>query len=199
MRIHFLAGVAIALFTAIACDVQAAASKSLANLQDVFPGCKWENVRGKMFSVWSCNTKDLKLTADDALPGFVLDNGSSELKRPVILLFKKAAPSPLKSVLVDIRKASPGKYTASCAFVPEPQLGGKRFTLSPTGRPGRAWQASQKDATMADEPCGRLGEAYAGDRYFEVAPADPTTVIFVDRGSEIQIFDPDTLAPNAKR
>ncbi len=198
MRTFCWVGISTALWLAIAGGDQAAAQpKSLPNLQDIFPGCKWEAVRGKAFSVWSCNTKALRLAADDALPGFVLV-GAAGFKSPVIRIFKKAAGAPLTSVLAHVRKASPGKYTAGCALVPAPELKGKRFTLSPTGARGKAWQASQKDATMTDEPCGHLGEGYAGDRYFEVSPGDPTTVVFVDRGSEIQIFDPDTLTPTAK-
>ena len=196
MRIWGLIGGSTVLGLVVVSGVQAATQpKSLPNLQDTFPGCKWEEVRGKELSVWSCNTKALRLTADDTLSGFVLEDGAAGSKSPVIRIFKKPADAPLKSVLAQVRKASPGKYTARCALVPAPELKGKRFTLSPTGALEKAWQASQKDATMEDEPCGPLGEGYAGDRYFEATPGDPTTVVFVDMGSEIQIFDPDTLTP----
>ena len=54
----------------------------------------------------------------------------------------------------------------------------------------RAWDAGP---TAEQDACGPLGAAMVGDRYFEVAPGRPDLVVFVDTGSEIQIFDPQTL------
>ena len=51
----------------------------------------------------------------------------------------------------------------------------------------------QQQTGGGDLPCGDMGVGFVGDRYFQVMPGHPDRVVYVDRGSEIQIFDPATL------
>ena len=167
-----------------------------------FPGCNWGEVRGAALSIWSfaCGSSQSKahLLADNKLPGFVLiERGADGASRKVVIrAFKKPASAPVQSVLPAIRAASPGRHSATCRLQPAPKdmdHGPARFTLEPTGAAKTAWEASQTTSVEPDMPCGPLGVAYAGDRYFEALPGDPTTVVFLDMGSEVQIFDPQTL------
>ena len=66
----------------------------------------------------------------------------------------------------------------------------RRFVLRLPIAAQRTWDAGPM---VEQDACGRLGVAMVGDRYFEVAPGHPDQVVFVDAGSEIQIFDPQTL------
>ena len=53
-------------------------------------------------------------------------------------------------------------------------------------------------AALAEEmapPCGEMGPQFSGDRSFFAVEGDPTTVVFVEYGSEIQIFDASTIRP----
>ena len=137
------------------------------------------------------------LVADDSLPGFVLKDDSPDAKdRVVIRFFKKTSGASVPSVLPAVRAASPGRYTSRCALIPLPPREGSReklFSLEPTGGEGKAWEASQETSKMPDEPCGKLGPSYVGDRMFREMNGDPTRVVFIDMGSELQIFDPSTL------
>jgi hypothetical protein len=167
-----------------------------------FPGCRWGEVKGATLSIWSfaCGPSQsgAHLVADNKLPGFVLvQRGADGPSRKVVIrTFKKVASAPLQSVLHAIRIASPGPHSANCSLNPAPKSaepGPAGFTLEPTGAAKSKWDASQTSSLEPDMPCGPLGVAYAGDRYFEALPGDPTTVVFLDMGSEIQIFDPKTL------
>ncbi len=196
-----VAGLAVA-FGLTASAFAAAPPKPPVGLQETFQGCKWEEVRGRVLSIWSCNTTDLRLVADDRIPGFVVEqDGKGDRSRPAVRIFRKAAKAPLQSVLAAAKAASPGRYTPRCAFAPWPSVkeAKGRVALEPTGAPAKAWAASQRTSTMPDEPCGPLGVGYVGDRYFQAVRGDPTVVVFIDRGSEIQIFDSDTLRPAPKR
>ncbi len=46
-----------------------------------------------------------------------------------------------------------------------------------------------------DPPCGDLGEQMSGDRVFYVQDGDPTTVLWVNFGSEIQPFTAESIRP----
>ena len=168
-----------------------------------FPGCRWGEVRGAALSIWSfaCgpSQSSAHLVADNNIPGFVLmERGTDGASRRVVVrTFKKLASAPVESILPAVRSASPGRHSASCTLKPaplDPDGGPARFTLEPTGADKTAWEASQTTSAEPDMPCGPLGVAYAGDRYFTALPGDPTTVVFFDMGSEVQIFDPKTLS-----
>jgi hypothetical protein len=148
----------------------------------------------------SCDAKHggVRLVADDSLPGFVLVNEGPDGKtsHTAIRLFRKAASAPLASILPAVRAASPGPHTAACALTSLPLANGRTnrvFDLEPTAATKKAWDDSQKTSAMPDAPCGPLGVGYAGDSYFQTVPGDGTTVVYVDMGSEVQIFDPATL------
>lgn len=171
-----------------------------ASLRESFPGCTWGEVKGRLATIWafSCDAQSAHahLVADDAVPGFRLRDDTDPAGRIVIRFFDKGAGQPVAAVLPAVRAASPGRDTARCvlrSLPPNPDLAGHLFALEPTGAEGKAWADSQRTATMPDAPCGPLGIAYAGDRVFREMADDPTHVVFVDMGSEIQIFDPATL------
>ena len=167
-----------------------------------FPGCRWGEVGGAELSIWSfaCGPSqgNVHLVADNTLPGFVLVERGADGTPPrvVIRTFKKLASAPIESILPAVRSASPGRHSASCTLKPaplDPNHGPARFMLEPTGAAKTAWEASETTSAEPDMPCGPLGVAYIGDRYFEALPGDPTTIVFFDMGSEVQIFDPKTL------
>jgi hypothetical protein len=173
-----------------------------------FAKCTWGEVKGETISMWSftCGpgAGNLRLVADDVLPGFVLE--STDPLRPertvVVRLFDKAPDAPIGAVLEAVRDLSPGLNTPTCAFAPAPGVDHSRqdhYVLAPTGEAGKAYEAAVASNEVATPPCGPLGVSPTGDRYFMVAPAQPDKVMFVDRGSEIQIFDERTLRVTPRR
>jgi hypothetical protein len=169
---------------------------------ETFAGCQLQEVKGAVLSInsYTCGTEhgNAHLEADNTLPGFVeVHDGTDGPTRTVkIRAFRKAARAPIEAVLAAVRAASPGPSTASCTFAPalgDDDTGAKRFSLVPTGAARVAWDASVDGGAPIDPPCGPLGVQFEGDLYFEVLPDDPTTVAFIDAGSEIQIFIPATL------
>lgn len=181
--------------------------KPPAGLLETFPGCRWGEVKGATLSIWSlaCGPKagDTRLVADDRLPGFVLEsNGPDGKSRKVaIRAFAKAAAAPIESVLPAIRAASPGAHTDTCALIPFDDADSRQFsrgaavyTFEPTGAAKTAWAKAEADGGPADAPCGDLGVYFDRAPLFWILRGDPATVVAVDMGSEIQIFDPTTLA-----
>lgn len=169
--------------------------------QDTFGKCAWEQVKGAQLSIWSykCgpDAGNVRLVADETLPGFVLLQSSTEgeTRTPAIRAFKKAAGAPLDAVLDQVRAASPGPHTATCTLTkhPAPEAGDK-FQFMPDAAAAAEWDKYQNDGEGdVQPPCGALGPQFVGDSYFQILPGDPSTVVFVNMGSEIQIFDPKTL------
>ncbi|WP_340644795.1 hypothetical protein [Phenylobacterium sp.] len=165
-----------------------------------FAACVWQEVRGAKFAMqaFACGPEQGggHIEADDDLPGFQLVYvGSPSERRPVVRIFAKPADAPLEAILPAIRAASPGLHTATCALAPAQGYDDKgkgRFVLEPTGAAKAAWEASQA-LEPGDPPCGALGVSAAGNRYFQSMPGHPDLVVYADVGSEIQIFDPETL------
>ena len=165
-----------------------------------FAACKWGEVKGTYLSIWSfaCGPEQSNqhLVADDALPGFFLAStvDGREERRLVVRTFAKTPNAPLESILGAVQGASP-RLSADCGFSPAPQGegDGTAMTLGPVGVvPQQAWEQQQQTGG-GDLPCGDMGVGFVGDRYFQVMPGHPDRVVYVDRGSEIQIFDPATL------
>ena len=88
--------------------------------QDTFKGCTWGEVKSSALSIWSfdCPAQHTHLVADGE--GFALasDDPATPVNSPVVRVFHKAADAPIDAVLADIRAASPGPATATCALVP---------------------------------------------------------------------------------
>ena len=168
--------------------------------QAAFADCKpQQDVRGAKLSIRAYECPNARLLADDKLPGFVLESSGPDgtSRHVVIRTFVKFAPESIHAALPAIRKASPGPHTSTCVLKVFRDNRNKAvdawFVLSPTGKAATAWEESDRKGGSVKPPCGPLGAQYAGDRYFEMMPDDPSAVVFVDAGSEIQIFDPDTL------
>jgi hypothetical protein len=175
-------------------------------LQQTFASCTWGKVEGSGLAVWSFDCSagpgGSRLVADDSLPGFVIENTfEGETSRsPAIVIFKKAADAPIESILDAVRARSPGPNTATCTLQPvtfEGAVPGS-FSLEPTGELAARWNAfasGEADSVEVEPPCGPMGPQMVGHRSFRVLEGDPTTVVLIEYGSEIQIFDPSTLRP----
>lgn len=165
--------------------------------QETFKGCTWGKVTGKGLSIWSYACDSQKLVADDSLPGFVIESPGDQgvSRRTVIRVFPKAADAPFDSVLPAIRAASPGPMTARCELVvvpPADDLTGRLYELEPVGADKAAFDKANA-VEPGEPPCGDMGISAVGDRFFKELADDPTKVVLIDMGSEIQIFDPSTL------
>lgn len=178
----------------------AAAPKPSETMAQTFSGCTWEEVKGATASIWSfaCGPEhgNIRLVADDALPGFVIRSGDPAApgQSTAIRFFSKPADAPLDAILPAVRAASPGAASATCAFEPAPGAdheGKPRFVFGPTGAAKAAYDLANQGPDVPEPPCGAMGPAPAGDRTFEVLA--PDTVAFIEWGSEIQIFDASTL------
>jgi len=170
--------------------------------RQTFASCSWGEVKGATVSMWSyaCGPEagGISIVADDGLPGFLIESAATPDSTPtvVVRLFDKAADAPIESVLDAVRALSPGLNTPTCAFAPATGVdheGKGHFVLTPTGAVKVAYDAKNSGDTMPEAPCGPLGVSPVGDRYFAVVPGHRDKVMFVDRGSEIQIFDEATL------
>ena len=165
--------------------------------RETFKGCRWGQVNGAHLSMWSfaCGPDQggERLVADDALPGFAIVSATDPAARRVVMrTFAKPAAASITAILPALRAASPGPHTASCTLQSTPG-GPGRYALSPTGNARAAWESAQTSAAEPDFPCGPLGVGYVGDRYVRLMPGHADTVVFIDEGSEVQIFDPATL------
>lgn len=169
--------------------------------QDTYGNCTWEHVKGSEIGIWSYNcgpnAGNVRLVADNALPGFALQRAgeNGESKTPVIRIFKKDAAAPIAAVLEAVRAASPGPHTETCTLTPNQGVpGGKAFVLTPDATAAAEWEKYQTDgAGSVQPPCGALGPQFVGDSYFKVLDDDPTVVVWADLGSELPIYDVKTL------
>ena len=167
-------------------------------MKDTFAGCTWQKVESKTLSIWSYSCPpahgDTRLVADDALPGFKFPDG-----RIAIRTFEKQADAPVEAILGQVRGASPGPHSDTCVLAPmkrDPQSEPPVYLFLPTGAAKtewEAWEASTDRSGDVQPPCGAMGPAENGDRYFQAMADHPQTVVFVEAGSEIQIFDISTL------
>ncbi|ESQ78007.1 hypothetical protein [Asticcacaulis sp. YBE204] len=198
MRLYAL--VAAALLTGCSAPAVEKAEPT-AGAKEVFSDCKWGEVRGATLSIWSYACPNAHLVADETLPGFGIVEGTAADGfgyRPVIRTLPKAKDAAIDAVLPEIRQLSPGPATASCVLVPaqdptDPASKRALFELVPTGEAKAVWDKTVETGEGEEAPCGALGVGLAGSRVFEVLPNDPTRVVYIDYGSEIQIFDTKTL------
>lgn len=169
--------------------------------QATFAGCQWGKVTGSGLSVWSyaCGPamSGQSLIPDEEVGGFALISDGLE-PSVVIRSFAKPADAAIEAALPAIRAASPGPHTATCVLTPMAIEGRDPvYLLSPTGAAKTQWDGVEGGTITTGDtnpPCGDLGVGFVGDRYFQVLKSAPTKVVYVDAGSEIQIFDPSTLA-----
>ncbi len=170
-------------------------------MQQTFNQCTWGEVTGGGLSMWSyacpAGAGDFRLVYDDSLPGFAFEatyEGETS-RRPAVVIFKKAAEAPLVSIQDAVRARSPGPHSNECVLSivssPEGDIAG----FEPTGEAKARWDAasSGEGVEPVEPPCGDMGPQMSGDRGFRVVADDPTTVVFIEYGSEIQPFDPSTI------
>jgi hypothetical protein len=200
MRLTILTGVALIALAACKPAPQAVPDPvPEAGMAELFAGCTWQKVSGKTLSIWNfqCPQGHMNgshLVADDSLPGFRLVSQSPDGEQSTVVLhaFKKPTDAPMDAILNAVRTASPGPHTDSCTLKPTAS-DPNHFTLEPNGEAAIAWENSQTNGGDTPRPCGAYGVDFVGDRYFAVLPDDPTTVIYLNMGSEAQTYDPKTV------
>lgn len=170
-----------------------------AGTAELFAGCAWQKVSGKTLSIWNFQCPPDRmggshLVADDALPGFwlVSTNPDGPSRTLVVRAFTKTPDAPVTVVLDAVRTASPGPHTDTCILKPS-AVDPTHFVFEPTGDAAKTWENSQNSGGDTPRPCGEYGVDFVGDRYFTAAPDDPTTVLYLNMGSESQTFDPKTV------
>jgi hypothetical protein len=154
--------------------------------------CTWGEVISAGVSIWSYTCPNARLVADEALPGFRLEETAADgavSTRPVIQFFAKAPDAPLGSVIDAVRLASPG--AESCEIEPGSH---DDHVLMPTGDAAVAYSKFLSgEAEGPSLPCGPLGPSEAGSRTFRMLPDASDKVIMIDWGTEPPVFDPDTM------
>ena len=155
--------------------------------------CTWGEVISAGVSIWSYTCPNARLVADEALPGFQLEETAADRAvstRPVIQFFAKAADAPIGSVIDAVRLASPG--SEACEIEPGSH---DDYVLMPTGDAAIAYSKFLAgEAEAPSLPCGPLGPSEAGGRTFRMLPDAPDKVIMIDWGTETPVFDPDTMS-----
>ena len=171
-------------------------------MQQTFSQCAWGEVTGGGLSMWSyacpAGAGDFRLVHDDSLPGFAFESTADgqTSRSPAVVVFKKAADAPIDAILAEVRSKSPGPHSATCVLSTIPSPEGDIAGFEPTGAVKTQWDAFASGAEGAEPmeaPCGDMGPQMSGDRGFRVLADDPTTVVFIEYGSEIQPFDPASI------
>lgn len=171
-----------------------------------FEGCTWEHFVGEGIRVWSqvcmAGQRETRLATDPASPGVWLTTTHPDLppeRRLAFQVFKNEPDAPFEAMIAIAMAAGAAPADANCVLEPRegapPANGNDRRILAPSGATKEEWLAAlAADPPVATPlPCGTYGVALVGDRYFETDPARPGQVVFVDLGSERQIYEPDTL------
>lgn len=172
---------------------------------ETFASCKLQTVSSEKLSIeaYACGPDfgNVHLESEASLPGFVIvSDGPDGVSREVaIRAFAKAAEDPIDAILPAVRAVSPGPHTETCTLQSTPggEASEQRFALSPTGAAKTAWDKGVEAGEPIDPPCGPLGVQFTGDLYFAPVANDAATVVFINGGSEIQIFKPHTLKPKS--
>ena len=212
MRAFGIMAAGVALIGLTACNpdedktaapaAQAAAPQPSATMAETYRNCTWGEVQGGGLAVWSyacpADAGNFRMVYDAGLPGFALEGtyDGQTSRSPAIVIFKKAADASIDSILAEVRAKSPGPHSAECVLSVVPSPEGDVAGFEPTGAAKTQWDAFASGAEGAepmDAPCGDMGPQMSGDRGFHVLADDPTTVVFVEYGSEIQPFDPSTI------
>lgn len=161
-------------------------------MAEAYSDCEWGEVHGAGLSIWSYACANQRLVADAALPGFQReqrDESGQAILTPVIQIFAKPAEAPIDAIIDAVRAASPGAETC----VIEAGSHGD-YTLVPTGE---AFEAHQRfirgEADGPSMPCGPLGPLEGGGHTFRLLEDAPDKVVMINWGTEVPIFDPDTL------
>jgi len=168
---------------------------------ETFSDCDWGEVQFGGVSVWSFACPKDRLVADPTLPGFVREvhTAGGVQRAAVIVLFRKGETDPLNAVLPQVRAASPGAATQTFAFEEIADWVG-HYHFMPTGAAREAYDAliapggGESEAEEPDYmPCGTWGPSENGSRVFTVVRGNENWVAGIDLGSEITLFDPETL------
>lgn len=173
-----------------------------------FEGCRWEEISVRDVGLWSqvCANGQLRVGKSTVRGGGSYDALLYEQRSPtgeifplreaVVLFPTTGGGLDALTQLMMAQGAAPAG--ATCRLEPTQAAaptGRKRYTLTPTGATKIAWERAVTSDTVPEQPpCGTFGIAPVGDRYVEIQDARPDTAIFVELGSEIQIYEPDSIA-----
>lgn len=178
----------------------ASATPGAAPSRAPFEGCRWEYMTGAGLGVWSQVCPTYRLVAEEALKTlFVEDVRDGQVTRSEAMRVLTLPAGGLPALAEQLAREGGASAPASCALEPVTNLGAQpegvaRYSLGPTGALKDAWDRAVKSDVAPDTPpCGRYGVAIVGDRYIEVQAAHPDKAVFVELGSEIQIYEPSTL------
>jgi hypothetical protein len=171
--------------------------------QPLLEGCTgWAQVKAAGVSLWSQTCRNQRLVgAADGSEIFLetLDASGAVIDRSVAVeIFND--PGDLTVLAATLMQTGGAPTNATCALEPAQAIvpltaGTTRYVLAPTGDWETTWsRAVTSDVAPDTAPCGRFGVAIVGDRYIQRQAAHPGKAVFVDLGSEIQIYEPNTLA-----
>ena len=184
----------------------AAAPVPSETMKQTFASCTWGEVKSSALSIWAfaCgpDAGNTHVVANGS--GFDIESAGSDgvARRPVVRLFEKPSGAPVEALVPAVRLVSRGPATDTCALTPALAQGQPRpglYAFAPTGAAKIAWEAAVNGDAPGEPPCGEMGVSFVGDRVFEAVPGAPDTIAFIDFGSEIQIFDVNTLKAIAAR
>ena len=182
-------------------DPQAAAAPAPSDtMKQTFTGCTWGETKSTALSIWAfaCGPEAGATHVVANGSGFDIESAGPDgvTSRPIIRVFEKPSAAPIDAIAPAVRLVSRGPASDTCAFEPATgydDTGHARFHFAPTGAAKAAWDAAVNGDAPGEPPCGEMGVSFSGDRVFEAKPDHPDTVLFIDFGSEIQIFDAATI------
>ncbi|MFZ4120981.1 MAG: hypothetical protein ACOYKM_04890 [Caulobacterales bacterium] len=169
--------------------------------QPALPECAWQPFEGAGIVMWTQTCPGQRMVAD-APSGRVLreavEDGALLATSEDIRVLDMPA-SGLAGLTAQLMLEGGAPAEASCtlntapAVIPLPQ-GRQRYSLEPTGLTRSAWEgALTADEVPETPPCGRYGVSHTGYRYIEIQAAAPTKALFVELGSEVQLFEPNSI------
>jgi hypothetical protein len=170
---------------------------------EILPGCTaWTKVTGAGLSIWAQTCAGRRLTADangKALVIETLDGAGAVIDRGAVIEVFDAPAGGAAGLAAMLMAAGGAPAGAACALEASPNVladrpGVTRYILAPTGAAKTTWERlSGGPNPPEDPPCGRYGVGFVGDRIIQIEAAHPDKAVFVELGSEIQMFDANTL------
>lgn len=158
-----------------------------------YPGFHWEHVKGAGLDFWAQHSDDLKVVADNGLPGAILVDSAGTRMEVVMQLFT-LENRDIADVLRLIGKQSGSDECMKCKFeeIESGREGVGRYILKSDGA-----YAQAMDSIMRNEPvtstCSGFGTGNSGMRYFEIHDSHPDKALFVEIGQEQPLFDEKSI------
>lgn len=168
--------------------------------REAFAGCAWGQVEGIGLRLWSQTCPNNRLVVDEARGALVIESTvDGVVQRGDAIRLLTLREGGLPALAADLLAQGNAPSGAQCALTTAPNIvplpaGVKRYVLEPTGPAKAAWDKANASDTAPDTPpCGIYGVAVLGDRYIEIQDGHPDHAFFVELGSEVQIFEPNSI------